>query len=162
MNPRPGNSRQGQTLTALGKAETTVGGFTTGPSSPGSNRSMNLAAKPARLAGTGSQRGRWSNQKISQLNLPPSEQVSRRRLVKAAGRISRPQCSEVLCRSQQSHGILWPSWRGIVMPHVAREPNHSVNLTRNSVPRWPSEARYAHNAPLVHRVALPRAGYLKR
>jgi hypothetical protein len=43
-----------------------------------------------------------------------------------------------------------------------RMPNHSVNLTRNSAPRWPSEARYAHNAPLVHRVALPRAGYLKR
>jgi hypothetical protein len=46
--------------------------------------------------------------------------------------------------------------------HIARLPNPSVNLTRNSVPRWPSEARYAHNAPLVHRVALPRAGYLKR
>jgi hypothetical protein len=45
---------------------------------------------------------------------------------------------------------------------VARKPNPSVNLTRNSTPRWPSEARYAHNAPLVQRVALPRAGYLKR
>jgi hypothetical protein len=45
---------------------------------------------------------------------------------------------------------------------AARKPNPSVNLTRNSAPRWPSEARYAHNAPLVHRVALPRAGYLKR
>jgi hypothetical protein len=45
---------------------------------------------------------------------------------------------------------------------LARLPNPSVNLTRNSTPRWPSEARYAHNAPLVHRVALPRAGYLKR
>jgi hypothetical protein len=43
-----------------------------------------------------------------------------------------------------------------------RMPNPSVNLTRNSTPRWPSEARYAHNAPLVHRVALPRAGYLER
>jgi hypothetical protein len=45
---------------------------------------------------------------------------------------------------------------------LARLPNPSVNLTRNSAPRWPSEARYAHNAPLVHRVTLPRAGYLKR
>jgi hypothetical protein len=45
---------------------------------------------------------------------------------------------------------------------VARKPNPSVNLTRNSVPRWPSEARYAHNAPLVQQVTLPRAGYLKR
>jgi hypothetical protein len=44
----------------------------------------------------------------------------------------------------------------------ARMPNHSVNLTRNSAPRWPSEARYAHNAPLVHRVTLSHAGYLKR
>jgi hypothetical protein len=43
-----------------------------------------------------------------------------------------------------------------------RMPNPSVNLTRNSVPRWPSEARYAHNAPLVQRLTLPRAGYLKR
>jgi hypothetical protein len=43
-----------------------------------------------------------------------------------------------------------------------RKPNHSVNLTRNSTPRWPSEARYAHNAPLVQRVALSHAGYLKR
>jgi hypothetical protein len=43
-----------------------------------------------------------------------------------------------------------------------RMPNPSVNLTRNSVPRWPSEARYAHNAPLVQQVTLPRAGYLKR
>jgi hypothetical protein len=46
--------------------------------------------------------------------------------------------------------------------HVAGLPNPSVNLTRNSAPRWPNEARYAHNAPLVQRVALPRAGYLKR
>jgi hypothetical protein len=45
---------------------------------------------------------------------------------------------------------------------LARMPNPSVNLTRNSAPRWPSEARYAHNAPLVHRVALSHAGYLKR
>jgi hypothetical protein len=53
-------------------------------------------------------------------------------------------------------------WRGVGMQHVERRPNHSVNLTRNSVPRWPSEARYAHNAPLVQQVTLPRAGYLKR
>jgi hypothetical protein len=41
-------------------------------------------------------------------------------------------------------------------------PNHSVNLTRNSVPHWPSEARYAHIAPLVQCVTLSHAGYLKR
>jgi hypothetical protein len=45
---------------------------------------------------------------------------------------------------------------------LALMPNPSVNLTRNSAPRWPSEARYAHNAPLVHRVTLSHAGYLKR
>jgi hypothetical protein len=45
---------------------------------------------------------------------------------------------------------------------LARLPNPSVNLTRNSVPRWPSEARYAHNAPLVQQVTLSHAGYLKR
>jgi hypothetical protein len=37
-----------------------------------------------------------------------------------------------------------------------------VNLTRNSGPHWPSDARYAHNASLVQRGPLPRAGYLKR
>jgi hypothetical protein len=41
-------------------------------------------------------------------------------------------------------------------------PHHSVNLTRNSTPRWPSEARYAHNAPLVHLAVLLHSGYLKR
>jgi hypothetical protein len=41
-------------------------------------------------------------------------------------------------------------------------PNPSVNLTRNSAPHWPSEARYAHNAPLVQCVTLSHAGYLKR
>jgi hypothetical protein len=41
-------------------------------------------------------------------------------------------------------------------------PNHSVNLTRNSGPHWPSDARYAHNASLVQRGPLPLAGYLKR
>jgi hypothetical protein len=41
-------------------------------------------------------------------------------------------------------------------------PNHSVNLTRNSVPHLPGSARYAHNALPGKRVTLPRAGYLKR
>jgi hypothetical protein len=45
---------------------------------------------------------------------------------------------------------------------LARMPNPSVNLTRNSVPHWPGIARYAHNAPLVHRVTLLHSGYLKR
>jgi hypothetical protein len=35
---------------------------------------MNLEFKPLRFAGTRSQRGSWSAQKVSQLNLPPSEQ----------------------------------------------------------------------------------------
>jgi hypothetical protein len=48
------------------------------------------------------------------------------------------------------------------MPHVASEPNPSVNLTRNSVPHLPGMARYAHNALPGKRVTLPRAGYLKR
>jgi hypothetical protein len=41
---------------------------------------------------------------------------------------------------------------------AAGMPNHSVNLTRNSVPRWPSEARYAHTAPLVQQVTLSHSG----
>jgi hypothetical protein len=45
---------------------------------------------------------------------------------------------------------------------VARLPNPSVNLTRNSVPHLPGMARYAHNALPGKRVTLPRAGYLKR
>jgi hypothetical protein len=40
--------------------------------------------------------------------------------------------------------------------------NPSVNLTRNSVPRWPSEARYADNVPQVQQVTLSHSGYLKR
>jgi hypothetical protein len=44
----------------------------------------------------------------------------------------------------------------------ARKPNHSVNLTRNSVPHLPGMARYAHNALPGKRGPLPRAGYLKR
>jgi hypothetical protein len=45
---------------------------------------------------------------------------------------------------------------------VSVQPNRSVNLTRNSVPRLPGMARYAHNALPGKRVTLPRAGYLKR
>jgi hypothetical protein len=41
-------------------------------------------------------------------------------------------------------------------------PNHSVNLTRNSVPGWPGEARYAYCASPGQRVTLLHAGYLKR
>jgi hypothetical protein len=44
----------------------------------------------------------------------------------------------------------------------AKRPNHSVNLTRNSVPHLPGMARYAHNALPGKRVTLPLAGYLKR
>jgi hypothetical protein len=45
---------------------------------------------------------------------------------------------------------------------LARMPNPSVNLTRNSVPRLPGMARYAHNALPGKRGPLPHAGYLKR
>jgi hypothetical protein len=45
---------------------------------------------------------------------------------------------------------------------IALQPNHSVNLTRNSVPHLPGMARYAHNALPGKRVMPPRAGYLKR
>jgi hypothetical protein len=37
-----------------------------------------------------------------------------------------------------------------------------VNLTRNSVPHWPGEARYAHNGPPVQRDPLSHSGYLRR
>jgi hypothetical protein len=46
--------------------------------------------------------------------------------------------------------------------HLARLPNPSVNLTRNSAPRLPGMARYAHNALPGKRVTLSHAGYLKR
>jgi hypothetical protein len=72
------------------------------------------------------------------------------------------QRSKALSHRPHVHGILQPSVRGIGMQPVARRPNHSVNLTRNSGPHWPSDARYAHNASLVQRGPLPRAGYLKR
>jgi hypothetical protein len=162
MNPRQRNSRQGQSVVALSKAETTGVGFTTAPTSSDPQVHVNLESKPLRFAGTRSQLGRWGNQKVSQLNLPPSGQINLRHRVKAAGTRSRFQCSEVLCCSQQSHGILGRSGRGIVLQPVAGKPNHSVNLTRNSVPHLPGMARYAHNALPGKRVTLPRAGYLKR
>jgi hypothetical protein len=49
-----------------------------------------------------------------------------------------------------------------LLHHRASMPNPSVNLTRNSVPRLPGMARYAHNALPGKRVTLPHAGYLKR
>jgi hypothetical protein len=73
-----------------------------------------------------------------------------------------PEHSEALCQELQVHGILQPAARGIGMQPVAGKPNHSVNLTRNSVPHLPGMARYAHNALPGKRVTLPRAGYLKR
>jgi hypothetical protein len=162
MNPRQMNSRQGRSVAALSKAETTDAGFTGVPTSSRPQVRGGQEFKPARFAGTRSRRETWAAQKVNQLNLPPSEQLSRRPWLRAEGRRSSPQCSEVLCWSQQSHGILEPSVKGIVMQPVAGEPNHSVNLTRNSVPHLPGMARYAHNAPLVQQVTLPRAGYLKR
>jgi hypothetical protein len=162
LNPRQKTSRQGKYRGALSKAETTGTGFTVAPTRSQQQVSMNLEFKPMRFAGTRSRCGSWRAQKVSQLNLPPSEQISLRHRAKAAGKRSRVQCSELLCWSQKNHGILGLSKRGIGMQPVAREPNHSVNLTRNSVPHWPGDARYAHNAPPVQRVTLSHAGYLKR
>jgi hypothetical protein len=73
-----------------------------------------------------------------------------------------PEHSEALSQELQVHGILQRAVKGIGVQPVAGKPNHSVNLTRNSGPHWPSDARYAHNASLVQRGPLPRAGYLKR
>jgi hypothetical protein len=64
------------------------------------------------------------------------------------------------CPKQGNRGSIQNMVAALI--RTKRKPNPSVNLTRNSVPRWPSEARYAHNAPLVQQVTLPRAGYLKR
>jgi hypothetical protein len=55
-----------------------------------------------------------------------------------------------------------PPFSGSVRSGHTVMPNHSVNLTRNSVPRLPGSARYAHNALPGKRFTLPRAGYLKR
>jgi hypothetical protein len=79
MNPRQRNSRQRKCPAALSKAETTGAGFTTAPTSVELQVSMNLEFKPLRFAGTQSQRRSWSGQKVSQLNLAPSEQVRVRR-----------------------------------------------------------------------------------
>jgi hypothetical protein len=161
-DPRQNNPWQGQSVQALSKAETTGTGFTAAPTRSEPEVSMNVAVKPVRFAGIRSERGRRGTQRVSQVDLPPSEQISLRHRAKAAGKRSKIRCSEVLCWSQKNHGILWPSNRGIVMQPVAREPNHSVNLTRNSVPHWPDIARYAHNAMSGQCVTLSHAGYLKR
>jgi hypothetical protein len=79
--------------------------------------------------------GGWKNESQSVAGLPPSPAT--------------PSCGSIQIMVA-------------ALVRLARMPNPSVNLTRNSVPRWPSEARYAHNAPLVQRLTLPRAGYLKR
>jgi hypothetical protein len=125
---------------------------------------MTFVAKPARFAGTGSQRGRWSNQRVSQLNPPPSKDGSHDQKIGAAGRKPRLSARKYSAAVYEfvASFIHQPSGSGSAMSRVSRKPNPSVNLTRNSVPRWPSEARYAHNAPLVQQVTLPRAGYLKR
>jgi hypothetical protein len=158
MNPRQRNSRQGQYVGALSKAETTGASFTAPPTRSQPQVGVNLEFKPMRFACTESLRGRWGNQKVSQLNPPPSEQINLRYRVKAAGKRSSPLCSEVLCWSQQSHGILWPSGSGVVLQPVAGEPNPSLNLTRNSVPHWPGDARYAHDASPGQRVTLSLSG----
>jgi hypothetical protein len=44
------------------------------------------------------------------------------------------------------------------LAHLARLPNPSLNLTRNSVPHWPGEARYDHNASPGQRVTLLLSG----
>jgi hypothetical protein len=52
--------------------------------------------------------------------------------------------------------------KGSFVVQLSREPNPSVNRTRNSVPRWPGKARCAHSALPGQRVPLLHAGYLKR
>jgi hypothetical protein len=125
---------------------------------------MTLVAKPARFAGTGSQFGMWSSQGGSQLNLPPSKDGNHGQQISAAGRKPRLSARKYCAAAYEFMASFsqQPSGSGSAMSRVSRKPNPSVNLTRNSVPRWPSEARYAHNAPLVQQVTLPRAGYLKR
>jgi hypothetical protein len=153
MNPRRRNSPQGKRRGALSKAETTGLGFTAGKT-----------YGRRKLEGTGGQGvplgGRAESR--STLLCGFSLGVACSRGESAAARGSRRQCSEVLCCCQQSHGILGPSVKGIGMQPVASEPNHSVNLTRNSVPHWRGEARYAHSAPPRQRVTLSHSGYLKR
>jgi hypothetical protein len=124
---------------------------------------MNLEFNPLRFAGTRSQRESWSAQKVSQLNLPPSERVRHRRgesrrQESGQGLSARKYCAA----ASKVMASLGPREKGVVMQLVARKPNHSVNLTRNSVPHLPGSARYAHNALPGKRVTLPRAGYLKR
>jgi hypothetical protein len=82
-------------------------------------------------------------------------------MVRQAGQ---EECTRIFWLFPFRHKVSCGSIQNVVatVSPFARMPNPSVNLTRNSVPRWPSEARYAHNAPLVQQVTLPRAGYLKR
>jgi hypothetical protein len=164
MNPRRRNSRHAQSVAALSKAETTEASFTAAPTRSASQVSMNLGFKPVRFAGTKSQRGSLSVQRVGQLNLPPSEQISLRHRVKAAGRrqrFSARKCCVGRIKFMASFGHQ-PTGSGSAMSQVSSEPNHSVKLTRNSVPHWPGEARYAHNASPVQRVTLSHAPYLKR
>jgi hypothetical protein len=164
VNPRQRNSRQGQCRAALSKAETTNAGFTTGPTSPRSHGGMNLKAAPESYQGSKSGRGVQCSEEVSQLNLPPSKDARHGQRFKAAGRRQRSSARKYCAVSSQfmasfSHQ---PSGSGSAMSQVSREPNHSVNLTRNSVPHWPGIARYAHNAMPVQCVTLSHAGYLKR
>jgi hypothetical protein len=82
-------------------------------------------------------------------------------IVRQAGQVQRACASWLLLFHRKASCGSIQNVVSTISP-FARMPNPSVNLTRNSVPRWPSEARYAHNAPLVQQVTLPRAGYLKR
>jgi hypothetical protein len=133
-----------------------------------------LEMSPAKVARTGrrgsltncsvfSESGN-SNHKIRWVAQAPAEQSPARHgpsMVRQAGH-TQSKCSRWLTLFRQKAAC--GSIQSVVSTRspFARMPNPSVNLTRNSVPRWPSEARYAHYAPLVQQVRLPRAGYLKR
>jgi hypothetical protein len=82
-----------------------------------------------------------------------------------------PEAKEFLQLAGINEYTLFPDFDGLArhlhQEHakhfwVALMPNPSVNLTRNSVPHWRGEARYAHSAPPRQRVTLSHSGYLKR
>jgi hypothetical protein len=105
-----------------------------------------------------------SNHRIQRVAQASPEQSQARlgpSMVRQAGQ---EECTRIFWLLPFRHKASCGSIQNVVVTvsPFARMPNPSVNLTRNSVPRWPSEARYAHNAPLVQQVTLPRAGYLKR
>jgi hypothetical protein len=116
----------------------------------------------SRFSNRGFAAGSWnSKHEVAQAGpRRPSERLGPS-VVRQAGRMQ-SQWSRCLPLFRRMAGCSSIQRAAAALVRLARLPNPSVNLTRNSVPRWPSEARYANNAPLVQQVTLPRAGYLKR